>query len=91
MTFLIYVPPKTNHHEEMIAGSVMHDEQRLCLDVVSQSFTFFLFIGDNQLELCSKRSEPCECAWRERQHVGWIGVRKLSLVDRLSSLFPTYI
>ena len=51
MTSLIYVPPKANHRKEMIAGSVMHDEQNSCLDVVTQRYTFFLFIGDNQLDV----------------------------------------
>lgn len=75
----------------MIAGSVMHDEQRLCLDVVSQRFTFSLSIGENQLESWSKRSKSCEKASRERQRVGSIVVRRLSLFDRLSSLFPACV
>lgn len=75
----------------MIAGSVLHDEQILWLDVVSQRFTFFLFIGDNRLEFWPIYSETCETAWRVRQCVGWIGARTLSLFDRLSSLFPACI
>ena len=73
---------------EMIVGSMLHDEQKLCLDVVSQSFTFFLFIGDNQLELWAKHSETCETAWRVRHCVGW---RTLSLFDTLNSSFPACI
>lgn len=50
----------------------MHDFQRLGLDVVRQRLTFFFFIGDNQLELRAKCSEPSELS----------GMRLSALDDR---------